>query len=744
MEKNKEAVRKSYSDFCGNKKVDAFKANFVKSTHLSVRPDSGRNKISYIPREKNASIPINKKFGLYTNETKTFLKHSCDRCGFRSRPCLILNADSISSPPEVTRIESSHDLNGNISNISVNTHATFCNFTSTVSDISALNKVFNYQSNHHYELSFPKSSKHKQRTSFSEQKSFSSKITHSNNPFSANRFYPSLPDSRFGYHSSKGIPQNITFPEPNYKALARSTRENYSANGKYNGKYEKYVALPDACMNNYRVKLTDLSVFENPSSLKDISMTCKVDYFDEQLQIKKQNYSSKKWDIPVTSEFGESLTKNVDETDKILFPALPSTNHNQQGKLNSSYTSMPPSERSSIESSDIEITHALSGTNITLNASTVSSSVSSTIPQASYADVIRMSTTCSGIQGCVVLDNKIPEENPLVSENPVPEKLSKEENPQPGSSDWVISRLSQLDVNVPEPLGSVALNQCHQNGQNFVAPRPIVVSLEKPSFYNSSLQTCKNVLSTNPSNSTFPPIDKKVVENDSSLDDCLSSLEKNSVDSSVLPESTNRSSESSDFTTSITDTQMASMKTDSVYSSPSSVSSFGDAFKPTENRDLHLDNLLKKQPPVIIMNNYSPPGSMSEISFGIEYEEMVKLCSDNNHIEKSEPLAVQDIGEDSLSDESIKTGSSLQKTSIPLSMENALPSASSEIETTNKRINLKDKTLYWKDSDVKYNKKNYIELTDYFCNVWNDIGKELEKEKGSSRASGNTHYFHEL
>ncbi|GBO28492.1 hypothetical protein AVEN_274670-1, partial [Araneus ventricosus] len=713
MEKNKEAVRKSYSDFYANKKVDASKSNFVKNNHLSIRPDSGRSKISYISREKNASIPINKKFGLYGNEAKPFLKHSCDRCGIRSRPRLVLNTDSINSPPESTQVESGHDLNGNIS---VNTHAAFCNFTSTVSDISTLNKVFNYQSNQHYELSFPKSSKHKQRTVFSEQKSFSSKIAHSSNPFCANRFYPSLPNSRIGYHSSKGIPQNITITEPHFKALARSSRENYIVNGKYSGKYDNYVALSDACMNNDSVKLTDLPVFENPSSLNNFSMTCKLDYFDEQLQIKRQrNYSSKKWDhIPVASEFGESSTKIVDETDKMLFPALPSNNHSQQGKLNSSYTSMPPSEQSSVENSDLEITHALSGTNITLNASTVSSTVSSTIPQASYADVIRMSTTCSGVQGCVPLDNKIPEQNPLLLANPVIEKLPKEENPQPGSSDWVISRLSQLDVNVPESLGGVTLTQCHQNGQNFVAPRPIVVSLEKPSFYNSSLQTCKNVLSTHPSNSTFPPIDKKVAENDSSLDDCLSSLEKNSVDSSVLPGSTNRSSVSSDFATSMTDTQMASMKTDSVYSSPSSVSSFGDAFKSTENRDLHIDSLLKKEPPVIIMNNYSSPGSISEISFGIEYEEMVKLCSDSSHIEESDPLAVQDIGEDSLSDESSKTGSSQQKTSIPLLTENVLPSATSEIET-NKCINLKDKTLYWKDSDVKYNKNNHIQLTEYLC-----------------------------
>lgn len=727
MEKDKEAIKKSASDFYSSKRVDVSRTNFIRNnTRISTRSDTSR-KGSYISRGKNVSSPVNKKYGFYESQTKSFFKHSCDKYGIRCRSHLILSSGSaISSPSDVTLGECGHDLNGNIS---FNTHPpTLYNFASTVSEISTLNKVLSYQSNQHYELSLSNCSKLTQRTPFSEQKTFSSKVAYSNNSFSSNRVFQSFPNPAIRCHCSEGISENFAFPGPHFKATDKSSYENITVSKRYNPKYDKYHAS-NACLDS-NTKLANPPVFLNSNSHKNPSMTCKVDCFEEQLQIKKQrNYSTKKWNhIPIMSKIGKS-SKYLEESNKMLFPALPSNSHCQQGKLNSSYTSMPPFEQSLVENSNLEVSHSLAGVNAALTSgASVLPSPSASTPQASYADVIRMSTACSGVQDSVVDHEKsILEPNPLLLTNVLQDKLSKDENPQSGSSDWVISRLSQLDLNSPEPLNNVAIAHCYQNGQNFVAPRPIVVSLEKPSFYNSSLQTCKNVLSTLSSNATFLPIDKKVVENDSLMNDCLNSLEKSSVDNSILPGSTNRSSVSSDFTTSLTDTQITSVKTDSVYSSPSSVSSFGDTFKPVENKNLNINNLLKKEPPVIIMNSCLLPDSLSEISFGIEYEEMVKLCSDNCVINCT-PLAVQDVGENCLHDGNIKIDCCHKNSSMSTLLSESI-SSSSDKTSNDKRISLRSKTLYWKESDVNYNRKNHKEIAEYLHGVWKDVDKDSKQKK---------------
>ncbi|GFU46135.1 uncharacterized protein NPIL_445851 [Nephila pilipes] len=723
MEKDKEAIKKLGSDFYSGRRVDVSRTNFMRNnTRLSTRSDTGR-KGSLISRGKSVSSPVNRKYGLYGNQAKSFLKHSCDKYGIRCRSHLILSPGSaISSPSDVTIADCGRDLNGNIS---FNTHPpTLYNFASSVSEISTLNKVLSYQSSQHYELSLPKCPQLTQSTPFSEQKTFSSQVAYSNNSLSCNRIFPTYPVTTLRFGSSGTLSENFNFPGPCFKAIDKPPYENITVNKRYNPKY-KYPASSNVCLNG-NTKLTDLPVFLNSSSHKNPSMTCKVDCFEEQLQIKKQrNYSSKKWNRIPMSEFGKN-SKYLEESDKILFPALPSNSHYPQGKLNSTYTSMPPFEQSLVENSDLEMSHSLSGANTAINTPVLPSPAAST-SQASYADVIRMSTACSSVQGCVVDHEKsILDPNPLLLTNHVQDKLPKEENPQSGSSDWVISRLSQMDLNSPEPLNSVAITHCYQNGQNFIAPRPVVVSLEKPSFYNSSLQAYKNVLSTLSSNTTFLPIDKKVVETASSVNDCLNSLEKNYVDNTVLPGSTNRSSVSSDFTTCMTDTQMTSVKTDSVYSSPSSVSSFGDAFKPIENKKLN-NSLLKREPPVIIMNSCVPPDGISDISFGIEYEEMVKLCSDNCVVNCT-PLAVQDLGENCLPDESIKIDNSHQKSSAPTLLSENISSLSNKTPT-DKRISLKGKTLYWRDCDVNYDRKNKKELVEYLQGVWNDFDKESKKAK---------------
>ncbi|GFR09483.1 uncharacterized protein TNCT_707651 [Trichonephila clavata] len=719
MEKDNEVVKKSGSDLYSSKRVDVSRTNFIRNnTRLSTRSDTSR-KGSYTSRGKNVSSPVNRKYGFYGSQTKSFFKHSCDKYGIRCRSHLILSSGSaISSPSDVTLAECGRDFNGNIS---FNTHPpTLYNFASSVSEISTLNKVLSYQSSQHYELSLSNCSKITQRTPFSEQKTFSSKVAYSNNSFNSNRVFQSFPNSTIRCHCSEGVSESFAFPGPHFKSIDKPSYESITANKRCNPKYDKYPES-NVCLDSNN-KLTDLPVFFN-NSHKNPSMTCKVDCFEEQLQIKKQrSYSSKKWNrIPIMSEFGKS-SKYLEKSDKMLFPALPSNSHCQQGKLNSS---MPPFEQSLVENSNLEVSHSLSGGNAVLNASVLPSPSTST-PQASYADVIRMSTACSGVQDTIVDHEKsILEPNPLLLINNLQDKLPKDENSQASSSDWMISRLPQLDLNSPEPTSNVAIAHCYQNGQNFVAPRPIVVSLEKPSFYNSSLQTCKNVLNTISSNTTFLPIDKKVVENGSSANDCLNGLEKSSVDNSVLPGSTSRSSVSSDFTTSMTDTQMNSVKTDSVYSSPSSVSSYGDTFKSVENKKLNI-NLLKRKPPVIIMNSCLPPDSMSEISFGIEYEEMVKLCSDNCAINIT-PLAVQDI-ENCLHDENIKIDYPHKKSVVPILFTESISPSSDEIPY-DKRISLKSKTLYWKESDVNYNRKNHKELAEYLCGVWIGIDKEMKKDK---------------
>ncbi|GIY71096.1 uncharacterized protein CEXT_372531 [Caerostris extrusa] len=206
MEKDKEAVKKSCS-FYATKKVEAAKTNFVNNnSRFPVRSDSARNKYSYISRNKNASVPTDKKLGLYGNKNKSYLKHTCDKCEIKARPHLVLNPGAGNSFTTTTQVQSGHDLNGNFS---FNTYPTLYNFAPSVSEISTLNKVLSYQSNQHYELSIPESSKHKQRTTFFEQRTYNSKIAHSNNSYSASRFFP-FPNPGIRWHCSNEFPQSFT------------------------------------------------------------------------------------------------------------------------------------------------------------------------------------------------------------------------------------------------------------------------------------------------------------------------------------------------------------------------------------------------------------------------------------------------------------------------------------------------------------------------------------------------------
>lgn len=698
MEEGKEDFRKHSSEVYSGKNLSVSKTSFFKNnTHLSLKPESGRKKLPYISRAKNFPIPVEKKYGFYRSDANSFMNHSCDKYGIKSRPHFVVNTTAATSLTDVPKVESGHDFNGNVS---FSTHPALCNFTASVSEISSFNQVLSFQTNPHYEISLPKSIHHKQRTAYTEHRTFTPKVANSSNSFTSNRFFSAIPNPSIRCHCSKSVPTKFNSSEPYFKIPDRTSRENIVITEKY-PKYVKYT-LPDTCLiKDTSVKFNDLPIFETSSFPKGPSMTCKVDYNDDQL--KQRNFPSKKWNpVPISKDVGKCL-KGLDETDKMLFPALPS-NHNQQGKSISSSANVP-SEHSPIENSSLENVHSSDGI---ANTALVSSSATSTIPQASYADVIRMSGACSGTQGYVTLDHdktEIPEHNQS-SHSSVDEKQPNEDNSQPDSSDWVISRLSQIDLNAPDSVNSIALTSSNQNGQNLIASRPIVVSLEKPSFYNSSLQTCKSVL--NALSSTSLP-DKKVIE-DHVVVDYLTNLDKISLDNNSSLGSTNRSSVSSDFATSITDRQAASIKTDSVYSSPSSVSSSGDAFKPIENQDLIIDNIFNKVvPPVIIMDNCSS-GNITEISFGIEFDEMLKLCSD--HGEGIVPLTADD-SENFCSDKKLMTDSLHINTSkLP---ESVAVSLQSEVEMPNcSTISVKGRNLYWKNPEIDYNGSNHLQLTEYF------------------------------
>lgn len=435
---------------------------------------------------------------------------------------------------------------------------------------------------------------------------------------------------------------------------------------------------------------------------------------------KQQKWNSKPWgQSTLSSDRTVTDSRAFDKTDKMLFPALPSNSHSQV-KLNSSHTSsMPPSEHSSADNSDLESVNSYSDGNVNCTAPSFSTSVPSTIPQASYADVIRMSS--AGVQGLLATNFEKASEQNLshnTGANSLPDKLQKDENNPSASSDWVISRLSQLDQNSSDIVHSVSMAHSSQNEQNFGAPRPIVVSLEKPSFYNSSLQSNKNVLSTYASHGNLISPERKDVENENLITDCLCGLDKISADKVSLLSEPMQTACLSDI---VSDTNIpgTSLKTDSVYSSPSSIDSFSDAFKSAESSILNACNYSKtKGPPVVIMNSSSSPQSMSEISFGIEYEEMLKLCADScdTSLKSVSSFSLQDADECCFSEENMRlpdVNPESSKAHVQCETSHSATSAES-LATADQFITVKGKKIFWKDSDLD-NKYNHQQMAEYFA-----------------------------
>ncbi|KFM63384.1 hypothetical protein X975_00857, partial [Stegodyphus mimosarum] len=725
MEKNKDAVKKPCMDCYDSKKLGIAKPNIFKNNaHLYGRSDRGK-KLSYISRSKNASNSVDKKSGFYSNDAKAYLKQPCDKCEVKSGSHVVVNTIG------KEKIDSSNsDLNGALA---FNAHQALCNFACSVPDISSFNKVLNYSPNQQNEIPLPRYTKHKQNIVFPDQRTFNSKASSKSNISYGNKVSAAVAANN-KCHCSKNTHKKSTDAESNLKMCTDPTVSEHAINDKFNSKCNAKYASPDASLFNNNAGLVDLPVLEHSDLVKDSCTAYKVECCsDERLPIiKKQRKQSRKWDRVSPTSSSTLSSKSLDETDKMLFPALPSNNHSEQVKLSSSCTdSMPPSEHSSAENSDLENAQSLLNANVSFNAVSQVSCISS-IPQASYADVIRMSAPSTGIQGFLPLDyDKTSSEQSFITHtlaNSVQDRLQKDEIVQPGSSDWVISRLSQLDQNSSDSVNNISLTHTSQNGQNFVAPRPIVVSLEKPSFYNSSLQTNKNVLTTLPSHTHIPSSDRKIVENDSLILDCLCTLEKISMDKfPVLPGPAHDSS-ISELTTSVTHVQDASVKTDSVYSSQSSISSFSDAFKQAESRDLTVDNISKSEdPPVIIMNNCSPPENMSEISFGIEYEEMVKLCADSYEPKVITGPAIKNAKVVCPSEKNKIDNTDMKSVKAhELTENNSIAVSKSDIEGAEKSIIVKGKKLCWKDFDVG-SKSNHMQLAEYFASVWDDIEKSSKK-----------------
>ncbi|KAG8179996.1 hypothetical protein JTE90_007964 [Oedothorax gibbosus] len=729
MEEGKEPYRKYSSDVHSGRNVSVSKGSYFKNaSHLPFKSETNRKRFPYISRAKNLSIPVEKKYGFYRSNASSFTNHSCDKCGIKGEPHFLVNATAATSLTDVPKFDPDQDYNANAS---FSTHSALCNFTASVSEISRYNQVLSFQTNPHYDISIPKSISHKQRTAYTDHhRTYVPKIINSPNSYTTSRFYSAIPNSNIRYHCSKNVPNKFASSESYFKIPDRIPRENIAITEKYT-KYVKYTLPDSSLMKDNSVKYNKLPLFETSSFSKSPSMTCKVDYSDDQL--KQRNFSSKKWNtLPVSKKIKES-SKGLDETDKMLFPALPS-NRNQQSKGSCSSVNIL-SQNSLAEKSVSEEGHLPDSSLCSL---IVCSSATSTVSQVSYADVMRLSETSSGMQGCVTLDYA-ESKNPKISQSShqsgfsVDEKQPNDVYPLTGSPDFIVSRLSQVDLNVLDSVNTISSTSSNENEQNFIASRPIVVSLEKPSFYNSSLQTCKSVLSAL-SSSSLP--DKKVMEEYEAVD-YLTTLEKISSENSLL-ESTNRSSVSSEFAASVTDTHAASIKTDSLYSSPSSVSSLGDAFKPTENRDHIIDNILNKVvPPVIIMNHcYSD--SLTEISFGIEHNEMLQLCSNNK--EGIVPLA--EASADNLCHDKKFIIDRLQLNTSSLPAIAPVP-LQPEVETVScSIISVKGRNLHWKDKEIDYNASNYLQLTEYFSEVWEDI--ENEYKRGLSNGKKNVHYFKEL
>lgn len=702
MEKNKEVVKKPYTNAYERQKVGNSKSNLIKSnSHIPPRAEDTKNRLSNLSRSRN-NPSISKKSAVYGNEVKHLYKHNCDECVIKKNPNLIVNPVTVDRNTSERKLEHCHNLNGNLFNVRPN----LCNLTCSVPEISHLNRVLNFPTARHNELTFNKCTKQKQRTVYQEHRGYNYKNPNSSNAFPSSKF-SSTASCNARCHCSKNSSWNASNVEPYFNiSTTESVSESIIASEEYNLKCSANSIVKD-CEN-----LTDLPILVHSNFSKE---SWEVKYsLNSKLRInsKQRKWNSKSWgQVAIQPDRTLADSRAFDKTDKMLFPALPSNSYSQV-KLNSSHTnSMPPSEHSSAENSDLESVNSFPDGNVNCTASSFLTSVSSTIPQASYADVIRMSS--AGVQSLLATDfEKTSEQN--LSLNPVisslPEKLQKDENNQPGSSDWVISRLSQLDQSSSDVVHNVSVVQASQNEQNFGASRPIVVSLEKPSFYNSSLQSNKSVLSTYTPHTNITS-EAKVMEDENLINDCLCGLEKISQEKvNLLSESL----ETACLSDIVSDVNIpgTSLKTDSVYSSPSSIDSFSDAFKSAESSILNTCNYSKiKDPPVVIMNSSSSPQSMSEISFGIGYDEMMKLCSDScdTPIKSVSSFSLQDADDCCFSEENTK----LPETTVEPPK---TPEATSVelLVTAEKFITIRDKKFYFKDVDVE-SRYNHQQVAEYFA-----------------------------
>lgn len=209
MEKNKEVIKKPYSDAYESKKINISKANLFKSNvHIPLRAEDTKNRLSNISRSKNNHSSVTKK-SAYGNEAKSLYKNNCEECGLKRNSNLIVNAVSVDSANE-RKLEHCHSLNGNIFNV----HPSLCNLACSVPEISHLNRVLNFQSARHNELSFSKCAKHKQRTVFSEQRGYNYKNPNSSNAFSSSKFSSPTANCNARCHCSKNSSWSASNVDP--------------------------------------------------------------------------------------------------------------------------------------------------------------------------------------------------------------------------------------------------------------------------------------------------------------------------------------------------------------------------------------------------------------------------------------------------------------------------------------------------------------------------------------------------
>lgn len=451
----------------------------------------------------------------------------------------------------------------------------------------------------------------------------------------------------------------------------------------------------------------------------------------------------------------------------MFFPALPSSHCVQQGKPDSSRfktANEMSSENSSSSNSDPENLNSVPTNrknSVQLPAS-YPSQISSA-PQASYADVIRTPAAAvskihppQGVNSVFTENSKCSENNSVQPplENISAEKLQKREEAHPmGSSEWIISRLSQLDVNTNAALNVNGVSpHSTPNGLDFVNPQPIAVSLEKPSFYHSGLQTNKNApysVSLSPVNLCSP--NKINNENRGLTDSNAEKLPTNKANEKMaasshsvigLGELSNQKLEGT-----------VNGRTDSLSSNPSSMSSsICDAFKyPSSSNGDSVDSKSKQQP-VVIMDNFMPLENTSGISFGIDYDEVIKLCSDSDVLSNSVPFCehppVQDMDKTSAYNDSCsKTAESTEKQCVCVAGSDKCvcdeqlckKRAIVKCSRSTSRVIVAGKNLFWRDVEVNNQACDITSLVGFLSESWNTIEKSLKK--GSSNPDAKIKYF---